>query len=46
LNNELEMILQYYLTYLLERGLNTPRFLREARQRQLGRGEQGNSADF
>jgi DNA repair protein RecO (recombination protein O) len=32
LNSELEMILQYYLTYLLERGLNTPRFLRQARQ--------------
>ena len=28
---ELESLLQYYLTYLLERGLNTPAFLREVR---------------
>lgn len=26
---EMEALAQYYLTYLLERGLNTPRFLRE-----------------
>ncbi len=32
LNRELEMIIQYYLTYLLERGLNTPRFIRRIRQ--------------
>jgi DNA repair protein RecO (recombination protein O) len=31
LNREIEMIMQYYLTYLLERGLNTPRFLRHLR---------------
>jgi DNA repair protein RecO (recombination protein O) len=31
LNAELEMILHYYLTYILERGLNTPRFLRRLR---------------
>ena len=29
---EMEAFLQYYLTYLLERGLNTPAFLREVRQ--------------
>ncbi|MEN6410961.1 MAG: DNA repair protein RecO [Anaerolineaceae bacterium] len=28
---ELENLMQYYLTYLLERGLNTPSFLREVR---------------
>jgi DNA repair protein RecO (recombination protein O) len=27
-NQEMEQIMQYYLTYLLERGLNTPAFLR------------------
>ena len=27
-NREMEQIMQYYLTYLLERGLNTPAFLR------------------
>jgi DNA repair protein RecO (recombination protein O) len=26
---ELEALLQYYLTYLLERGLNSPSFIRE-----------------
>lgn len=31
LNREIEFIMQYYLTYLLERGLNTPRFLRHLR---------------
>ena len=29
---ELENILQYYLTYLLEQRLNTPAFLRRLRQ--------------
>jgi DNA repair protein RecO (recombination protein O) len=29
---EVDALLQYYLTYLLERGLNTPAFLREVRQ--------------
>jgi DNA repair protein RecO (recombination protein O) len=29
---EIEMLVQYYLTYLLERGLNTPAFLRRVRQ--------------
>jgi len=31
LNGEMELIAQYYLTYLLERGLNTPAFLRRVR---------------
>jgi len=31
LNREIEITMQYYLTYLLERGLNTPRFLRHLR---------------
>jgi len=30
-NSELEILMQHYLTYLLERGLNTPPFLRRAR---------------
>jgi DNA repair protein RecO (recombination protein O) len=34
LNHEIETIMQYYLTYLLERSLNTPQFLRRIR-RQL-----------
>ena len=29
---ELEILMQYYLTYLLERGLNTPAFLRRVRR--------------
>jgi DNA repair protein RecO (recombination protein O) len=32
LNREIENLTQYYLTYLLERGLNTPAFLRRLRQ--------------
>jgi DNA repair protein RecO (recombination protein O) len=28
LNHELEIVIQHYMTYLLERGLNTPAFLR------------------
>ncbi len=35
-NRELETLMQYYLTYLLERGLNTPAFLRRLRQEQAG----------
>ena len=31
-NRELELTLQYYITYLLERGLNTPPFLKRLRQ--------------
>jgi DNA repair protein RecO (recombination protein O) len=30
--NELEVLIQYYLTYLLERGLNTPGFMRQVRK--------------
>lgn len=29
---ELEILMQYYLTYILERGLNTPAFLRKVRR--------------
>jgi DNA repair protein RecO (recombination protein O) len=32
LNYELEQVMQHYLTYLLERGLNTPSFLRHVKQ--------------
>lgn len=32
LNRELEVLMQHYLTYLLERGLNTPPFLRRLRR--------------
>jgi DNA repair protein RecO (recombination protein O) len=31
---ELEVLMQHYLTYLLERGLNTPSFLRRVRREQ------------
>jgi DNA repair protein RecO (recombination protein O) len=31
INTELERLMQYYLTYLLERGLNSPEFLRRVR---------------
>ncbi len=30
--HELEILMQYYLTYTLERGLNTPAFIRKSRQ--------------
>jgi len=33
IQKEVENLLQYYLTYLLERGLNTAQFLRDIRQR-------------
>jgi DNA repair protein RecO (recombination protein O) len=32
INQEIEAIMQYYMTYLLERGLNTPVFLRQVRK--------------
>lgn len=32
ITREIESLMQYYLTYLLERGLNTPAFLRRLRQ--------------
>jgi DNA repair protein RecO (recombination protein O) len=35
LNRELETIIQHYMTYLLERGLNTPAFLRRLRKEAL-----------
>jgi len=35
-NREIESLMQYYLTYLLERGLNTPAFLRRLRQEKAG----------
>jgi DNA repair protein RecO (recombination protein O) len=35
-NREIETLMQYYLTYLLERGLNTPAFLRRFRQETAG----------
>jgi DNA repair protein RecO (recombination protein O) len=31
-NREMEVLMQHYLTYLLERGLNTPAFLRRVRR--------------
>lgn len=33
---ELEGLMQYYMTYLLERGLNSPAFLREVRRKFTG----------
>jgi DNA repair protein RecO (recombination protein O) len=33
-NREIETLMHYYLTYLLERGLNTPAFLRRLRQKK------------
>ena len=43
LNREMEALMNHYLTYLLERGLNTPAFLRRARKdlRQAGAELQG-----
>ncbi|HSO26759.1 MAG TPA: DNA repair protein RecO, partial [Anaerolineales bacterium] len=35
LNREMETLMQHYLTHLLERGLNTPPFLRRARSSRL-----------
>jgi DNA repair protein RecO (recombination protein O) len=32
--NEMEILMQYYLTHTLERGLNSPAFLRRVRQEQ------------
>jgi DNA repair protein RecO (recombination protein O) len=37
LNHELEIIMQHYLTYLLERGLNTPSFMQRARRLASGK---------
>lgn len=38
LNQELETIMQHYMTYLLERSLNTPAFLRRLRKDALQKG--------
>jgi recombinational DNA repair protein (RecF pathway) len=32
INKEMERLMQYYFTYLLERNLNTPEFIRRARR--------------
>ncbi len=41
INREIEVIMQYYLTYLLERGLNTPTFLRRVRRDQIDKDSAG-----
>ena len=33
--NELETLIQKYLTYLLERGLNSPGFIKQIKNKQL-----------
>lgn len=33
-HREMEMVMQHYITYVLERGLNTPRFLRQFRKNE------------
>jgi recombinational DNA repair protein (RecF pathway) len=38
INRELETLQQHYLTYLLERGLNTPPFLRKLKRMNSGSG--------
>ena len=35
INREMEDVVQHYLTYLLERGLNTPPFIRKLRMRNV-----------
>ncbi len=37
LNRELEIVMQHYMTYLLERGLNTPPFVRRLRKNNQDR---------
>jgi DNA repair protein RecO (recombination protein O) len=32
-HQEMEMLMQYYISYVLERGLNTPKFLRDIRKK-------------
>jgi DNA repair protein RecO (recombination protein O) len=39
--NEMEILMYYYLTHTLERGLNTPSFLRRVRQEQSKKSDQG-----
>jgi DNA repair protein RecO (recombination protein O) len=33
---ELEVLMQHYITYLLERGMNTPAFIRRVRNKKIG----------
>jgi DNA repair protein RecO (recombination protein O) len=40
-NLEMENLIQHYITYLLERGLNTPAFVRRARREEAARPEAG-----
>jgi DNA repair protein RecO (recombination protein O) len=35
-NREIELLMQHYLTYLLERGLNSPSFIRRLRNELSG----------
>jgi DNA repair protein RecO (recombination protein O) len=37
---EMETVIQYYLTYHLERGLNSPAFIREVRRMTTSQGEE------
>lgn len=39
--HEMEVLMQHYLTYILERGLNTPGFIREVRERRAEYEEEG-----
>jgi DNA repair protein RecO (recombination protein O) len=41
LNREMEIVMQHYLTYLLERGLNTPPFMRRLRKENWDRDNSG-----
>lgn len=41
LNREMEIVMQHYLTYLLERGLNTPPFMRRLRKDNRDRDSSG-----
>jgi len=41
LNREMENVMQHYLTYLLERGLNTPPFMRRLRKENRERNSSG-----
>ncbi len=41
LNREMEIVMQHYLTYLLERGLNTPPFMRRLRKENRDRENSG-----
>ena len=41
INREMEIVMQHYLTYLLERGLNTPPFMRRLRKADRERNNSG-----